>query len=53
MTEAAKALIEADKPAYVKLTKKLGKPSEMDESDYAAAIEAYTEAMPADDDALL
>ena len=53
VTEAAKALIEADKPAYVKLTKKLGKPSEMDESDYAAAIEAYTEAMPADDDALL
>lgn len=43
---AAKALIEADKPAYMKLTKKLGKPSEMDESDYAAAIEAYEGAMP-------
>jgi len=49
VNEAAKALIAADKPAYLKLTKKLGKPSEMDESDYAAAIEAYTEAMPAEE----
>jgi hypothetical protein len=51
VTEAAKALIEADKPAYVKLTKKLGKPSEMEEDGYAAAIAAYEEAMPAADDA--
>lgn len=53
--EAAKALIEADKPAFVKLSKKLGKPSEMDEDDYAAAIAAYEQAMPAadgDDDLL-
>lgn len=49
VNEAAKALIAADKPAYLKLTKKLGKPSEMEESDYAAAIEAYTEAMPAEE----
>lgn len=49
VTEAAKALIDADKPAYLKLTKKLGKPSEMEESDYAAAIEAYEGAMPADE----
>lgn len=55
VTDAAKALIDADKPAYVKLTKKLGKPSEMDEADYAAAIEAYEAAMPAEegDDDLL
>lgn len=53
--EAAKALIDADKPAFVKLSKKLGKPSEMDEDDYAAAIEAYEAAMPAEagDDDLL
>jgi len=50
--EAAQALIEADKPAYLKLAKKLGKPTEMDESDYAAAIEAFTEAMPEGDDLL-
>jgi hypothetical protein len=52
---AAKALIDADKPAFVKLSKKLGKPSEMEEEDYAAAIEAYEAAMPeegADDDLL-
>lgn len=48
--EAAQALIDANKPAYLKLAKKLGKPTEMDESDYAAAIEAYTEAMPADEE---
>lgn len=55
VTEAAKALIEADKPTFVKLSKKLGKPSEMDEDDYAAAIEVYEAAMPADggDDDLL
>jgi len=47
--EAAQALIDADKPAYLKLAKKLGKPTEMDEGDYAAAIEAYTEAMPSDE----
>lgn len=54
VTEAAKALIEADKPAYVKLTKKLGKPSEMEEADYAEAIAAYEAAMPeeGDDDLL-
>lgn len=50
VTEAAKALIAADKPAYLKLTKKLGKPSEMDESDYAAAIAAYEAAMPEEAD---
>jgi hypothetical protein len=49
VNEAAKALITADKPAYLKLTKKLGKPSEMDEADYAAAIEAYMEAMPSEE----
>lgn len=56
VNEAAKALIAADKPAYMKLTKKLGKPSEMDEADYAAAIAAYEEAMPeegGEDDELL
>lgn len=46
VNEAAKALIAADKPAYLKLAKKLGKPSEMDEDDYAAAIAAYEQAMP-------
>lgn len=50
VTEAAKALIEADKPAFVKLSKKLGKPSEMEEDDYAAAIAAYEAAMPTDGD---
>lgn len=54
VTEAAKALIAADKPAYLKLTKKLGKPSDMEEDDYADAITAYEEAMPeADEDSLL
>jgi hypothetical protein len=53
VNEAAKALITADKPAYLKITKKLGKPSEMEEGDYAAAIESYTEAMPAEEDDLL
>lgn len=46
VNEAAKALIAADKPAYLKLSKKLGKPSEMEEDDYAAAIDAYEQAMP-------
>ena len=46
VNEAAKALIAADKPAYLKLSKKLGKPSEMEEDDYAAAIAAYEQAMP-------
>lgn len=50
VTEAAKALIDADKPAYLKISKKLGKPSEMDESAYAEAIAAYEAAMPANDD---
>lgn len=50
LQEAARALIEADKPAYVKLTKKHGKPSEMDESGYAAALAAYQEAMPAEEE---
>ncbi|AKA60308.1 hypothetical protein P26218_05 [Rhodoferax phage P26218] len=46
VNEAAKALIAADKPAYLKLSKKLGKPSEMEEDDYATAIAAYEQAMP-------
>lgn len=46
VNEAAKALIAADKPAYLKLSKKLGKPSEMEEDDYADAITAYEQAMP-------
>ena len=46
VNEAAKALIAVDKPAYLKLSKKLGKPSEMEEDDYAAAIAAYEQAMP-------
>ena len=46
VNEAAKALIAADKPEYLKLSKKLGKPSEMEEDDYAAAIAAYEQAMP-------
>jgi len=50
VNEAAKALIAADKPAYLKLAKKLGKPSEMEEDDYAAAIAAYEQAMPEDGD---
>lgn len=50
VNEAAKALIQADKPAYLKLSKKLGKPSEMDEADYAEAISAYEGAMPEEAD---
>jgi hypothetical protein len=52
VNEAASALIEADKPAYLKLMKKLGKPSEMEEGDYAAAIEAYQGAMPEEESLL-
>lgn len=51
VNDAARALIAADKPAYLKLAKKLGKPSEMDEDDYAAAITAYEAAMPEEDGA--
>lgn len=53
VTTAAQALIAADKPAYVKLMKKLGKPSDMDDGDYAAAIAAYESAMPEVEDDLL
>lgn len=49
VTEAAKALIDADKPAYLKLVKKTGKPSEMDEDGYAAALAAFQAAMPAEE----
>lgn len=48
---AAQALIDADKAAYTKITKKLGKPSDMDADDYAAAIEAYEGAMPEEEEA--
>lgn len=56
LTDAAKALIDADKPAYLKLVKKFGKPSEVDEDQYAAMLEAIQAAMPNDgegDDDLL
>lgn len=53
VTEAAKALIDADKPAYLKITKKLGKPSEMEEDAYADAIAQYEAAMPEAEDDLL
>lgn len=49
VNESAKTLIAADKPAFLKITKKLGKPSEMDEDGYAAAIAAYEQAMPEED----
>jgi hypothetical protein len=54
LTEAAKALIEADKPAFVKLSKKFGKPSECDEDQYADYLKAIQAAMPdeGDDDLL-
>lgn len=48
LTEAAKALIEADKPAFVKLSKKFGKPSECDEDQYADYLKAIQAAMPDD-----
>lgn len=46
---AASALIDVDKPAYLAITKKLGKPSEMDESAFPNALKAYAAAMPEDD----
>ncbi|UOF78595.1 hypothetical protein [Bacteriophage sp.] len=48
LTEAAKALIEADKSAFVKLSKKFGKPSECDEDQYADYLKAIQAAMPDD-----
>ena len=50
LTEAAQALMEADKPALVKLVKKYGKVSEADESVYAEYLKAIQDAMPADED---
>jgi hypothetical protein len=55
LTAAAKELIEADKPAFVKLSKKFGKPSECDEDQYADYLKAIQAAMPeadGDDDLL-
>lgn len=55
LTEAAKGLIDADKPAYLKIVKKFGKPSEVDEDQYGAMLEAIQAAMPeegGDDDLL-
>ena len=46
LTAAAKALIEADKAAFVKLSKKFGKPSEADEDTYADYLKAIQAAMP-------
>lgn len=46
LTAAAKALIEADKAAFVKLSKKFGKPSECDEDQYADYLKAIQAAMP-------
>lgn len=53
VSDAAKALIAADKPAYLALAKKLGKPSEMDAKGYAAALTAFQDAMPADDEDMI
>lgn len=50
VTEAAKALIDADKPAYLKIVKKLGKPSEVDADAYPALLKALQEAMPEEAD---
>lgn len=50
LTEAARALIEVDKPAYIKLTKKFGKVSECDEDQYGAFLKAIQDAMPEDGD---
>lgn len=50
LTEAAKALIDADKPAYLKIVKKFGKPSEVDADQYAPMLEAIQAAMPDDSD---
>lgn len=46
LTAAAKELIEADKAAFVKLSKKFGKPSEADEDTYADYLKAIQAAMP-------
>lgn len=48
LTAAAKELIEADKAAFVKLSKKFGKPSECDEDQYADYLKAIQAAMPED-----
>lgn len=56
LTAAAKELIEADKAAFVKLSKKFGKPSEADEDTYADYLKAIQAAMPeegGEDDDLL
>lgn len=50
LTAAAKVLIEADKAAFVKLSKKFGKPSECDEDQYADYLKAIQEAMPEEGD---
>lgn len=50
LTEAAKELIAADKAAFVKLTKKFGKPSECDEDQYGDFLKAIQAAMPEDTD---
>lgn len=49
LQEAAKELIDADKPEFLKLSKKFGKPSECDEGTYAEYLEAIKGAMPATD----
>lgn len=46
LTAAAKELIEADKAAFVKLSKKFGRPSEADEDTYADYLKAIQAAMP-------
>lgn len=53
LTEAAKLLIDADKPAYLKIAKKFGKPSEIEEDQYGPMLEAIQAAMPEDNDDLL
>lgn len=45
LTAAAKELIEVDKAAFVRLSKKFGKPSECDESQYADYLKALQAAM--------
>lgn len=50
LTAAAKELIEADKAAFVKLTKKFGKPSECDEDQYADFLKAIQAATPEAED---
>lgn len=55
VTEKFKALVKADKPAAVKLLKKLGvaKISELEEDDFAKADGLIDAAMPEDDDSLI